>query len=214
MKRVGGRLGSNPGGIYRDDQGRTFYVKSLDAPELARNELLAARLYRLAGAPTLSYLPTTEADQVATTFVVLEKRCIAHLSEEERRAAQRWFGVHAWTANWDVAGHDGENQGVAGGVVLTLDLGGALEFRAQGDPKGRAFGPTVPELESLRTHADNPHAMRLFGDMSDEAVSEAIRLVTRIPDAEISRAVAEGGGRAALAGKLIARKADMLARLA
>ena len=53
---------------------------------------------------------------------------------------------------------DGDNQGVAAGVVITLDVGGALEFRAQGDPKGKAFGASVREIDTLRTDADNPHA--------------------------------------------------------
>lgn len=213
MERIGGRLGSNPGGIYRDDEGRSFYVKSLESPDIARNERLAARLYRLAGAPTLLYLPTQDPAQVATLFVTLEKRRLSRFSEAERRAAQHWLGVHAWTANWDAAGHDGDNQGVAGGTVLTLDLGGALEFRAQGDPKGRAFGPKVRELDSLRSDPDNPHAVRLFGDMAEGAVRDAIRVVTRLADDRIRQVVAEEGGAAALADKLIARKADMAARL-
>ena len=135
------------------------------------------------------------------------------LNEPERRAAQQWLGVHAWTANWDVAGYTGDNQGVAAGRVLTLDVGGALEFRAQGDPKGKAFGIQVGELDALRTDTDNPHAVRLFGDMDAVAVRAAIEVVARIPDAQICQAIAEHGGSAALADKLLARKADLTRRM-
>lgn len=209
LRHVGGTLGSNPGGIYEDAQGRRFYVKDLESPAFARNEIIAAALYKLAGAPTLDYLTTTRPNQVATRLVHLDKKRVSQLDADERRQAQRWFAVHAWTANWDAAGFHGDNQGVVDGVVLTLDLGGALEFRAMGDPKGRAFGIHVGELETLRHDPDNRFARLLFGDMDDQAVRSAIGAVTAIPDDCIGRVIAENGGSAALADTMIARKADM-----
>jgi hypothetical protein len=213
LQKVGGQIGSNPGGIYQDECGRRFYVKSLESRAHARNEIIAAALYQLAGAPTLTYVRAKDANQIATLFVTLDKKHVSHLSDDERRQAQHWLGVHAWTANWDAAGFDGDNQGLIDGVVTTLDVGGALEFRAQGDPKGKAFGTSVGELETLRRNADNPHAVRLFGDMSPEDVNEAIAVVTKIPDESIRRIIAENDGRVALAEKMIARKADMAKRL-
>lgn len=213
MQRIGGQLGTNPAGLFQDASGRRYYVKTLESAAHARNERIAARLYQLAGAPTLTYVRTTAPDQVATEWVRLDKRCVAHLSEAERKQAQRWFGVHAWTANWDAAGFDGDNQGVVDGRVLTLDLGGALAFRAQGDPKGRAFGTRVDELDVLRADDGNPHALRLFADMRPDEIAEAIRVVVRIPDDGIRQVVSDNGGRAELAEKMIARKADMARRL-
>ncbi|MCW2275860.1 protein-tyrosine phosphatase [Rhodoblastus acidophilus] len=209
LQKLAGTLGSNPGGVFRDDEGRRFYVKTLESAAHARNEYLAAKFYQLAGAPTLTYLRAGDPCEVATEFLALDKKTIAELDEAERRQARRWFGVHAWTANWDAAGFHGDNQGVAEGVAITLDVGGALAFRAQGDPKGKAFGPTAPELETLRADPDNPHATKLFGDMSPAELRESVAVVTRIPDAAIARIVAEHGGGAALAEKMIARKADM-----
>ncbi|WP_217808699.1 hypothetical protein [Derxia lacustris] len=158
LRRVGRQLGSNPAAVFEADDGSRYYIKTLDTPAHARNEWLAAQLYRLAGAPTLDYVQTLSPDEIATVFVPLDKKTIAQLDEAERREAQRWLGVHAWTANWDAAGFNGDNQGVAGGRVLTLDVGGALEFRALGDPKGSAFGTTVGELDSLRADPDNRRA--------------------------------------------------------
>ena len=185
MRKIGGQMGTNPGGVYQDASGRRFYVKSLELPAHARNEIIAAKLYQLAGAPTLTYVSAKQPNQIATEFVELEKKRISQLSDKERGQAQHWLGVHAWTANWDAAGFDGDNQGVAKGVVMTLDVGGAMEFRAQGDPKGKAFGECAGEIDTLRTDADNPHATRLFGDMSAAAINEAIAVVTGIPDAAI-----------------------------
>jgi hypothetical protein len=213
MQRVGRQMGSNPAGVYQDKSGRRFYVKSLESPAHARNEIIAAKLYQLAGAPTLTYVHAKEPNQIATELVELDKKQVSHLSDSERRQAQRWLGVHAWTANWDAAGFDGDNQGIVNGMVTTLDVGGALEFRAQGDPKGKAFGRCVGELDTLRSDGDNPHAVRLFGDMSRAQINEAIAVVIRIPDASIRRVIDENGGSSALADKMIARKSDMAKRM-
>ena len=213
MRQVGSRLGSNPAGVFEDAKGRRFYVKSLESPDYARNELIAARLYQLAGAPTLNYVRTTRANEVATEMVHLDKKYVGQLSAEERRQAQRWFGVHAWTANWDAAGFQGDNQGVVAGRVLTLDVGGALAYRAMGHPKGRAFANEVGELDRLRNDPDNPYAVKLFGDMDDTALAAAIRVVSLIPDALIAQLISDYGGSARLADKMMARKADMAQRL-
>jgi hypothetical protein len=209
MQRIGGQLGTNPAGIFQDDNGRRYYVKTLESPAHARNERIAAKLYQLVGAPTLTYVNTTAPDQIATEWVELDKKSIAHLSQDERQQAQRWFGVHAWTANWDAAGFNGDNQGVINGKVLTLDVGGALAFRAQGDPKGKAFGNRVDELDVLRSDAGNPHAVKLFADMSADDIRQAIRVVVRIPDEKIRQVIIDSSGGHALAEKMIARKADM-----
>lgn len=214
LQRVGGQLGSNPAGIFQDGDGRRYYVKTLESAAHARNEKIAAKLYQLAGAPTLNYVDTLAADQVATEWLVLDKKTIAHLTVTERQQAQHWLGVHAWTANWDAAGFHGDNQGVAGGKVLTLDVGGALAFRAQGDPKGKAFGNRVDELEMLRRDGGNPHAVKLFADMPADAIDQAILVVVAIEDQRIRQTVIDNGGSAALAEKMVARKADMAGRLA
>jgi hypothetical protein len=213
MQRVGGQLGTNPAGIFQDEHGRHYYVKTLESPAHARNEFVAAMLYQLAGAPTLTYMRTKDPCQIATEWVELDKKCVAHLSESERKQAQHWFGVHAWTANWDAAGFDGDNQGVVNGKVLTLDVGGALAFRAQGDPKGKAFGTRVDELNMLRSDDGNPHAVKLFTGMSPDDIKQAIMVVLRIPDEQIHQIILDSGGSYALAEKMIARKADIARRL-
>lgn len=214
MQRVGGQLGTNPAGIFQDGNGRRYYVKTLESQAHARNEMVAAKLYQLAGAPTLTYVGTKAPDQIATEWVELDKKCVARLSPSERKQAQRWFGVHAWTANWDAAGFNGDNQGVVDGKVLTLDVGGALAFRAQGDPKGKAFGTRVDELDVMRNDEGNPHAVKLFAGMNPEDIEQAVAIVVRIPDERIRQVIIANGGNRKLADKMIARKADMARRFA
>lgn len=213
LQRIGGQLGTNPAGLYQDASGRRYYVKTLESAAHARNEFIAARLYQLAGAPTLTYVSTKSPEQIATEWVELDKKRVTRLSESERKQAQRWLGVHAWAANWDAAGYDGDNQGVIAGRVLTLDVGGALEYRAHGDPKGKAFGTQVEEIDELRRNDGNPHAARLFADMSAEDINLAIMIVTGIPDENIRRVILDAGGSLLLAEKMIARKTDMARRL-
>ncbi len=213
MQRVGAQIGSNPAGIFQDDTGQRYYVKTLETLAHARNEFIAARLYQLAGAPTLSYVSTTDCCQIATRWVDLDKKYIAHFSESERKQAQQWFGVHAWTANWDAAGFSGDNQGVANGKVLTLDVGGALAFRAQGDPKGKVFGFRVDEINVMRSDQSNPQAIKLFADMRSEDIKRAIRVVAEISDQQIRQVIIDNGGSHRLVEKMIARKADMVERL-
>ncbi|WP_320041484.1 hypothetical protein [uncultured Desulfobacter sp.] len=213
MERVGGQLGTNPAGIYSDSNGLKYYVKMLETPIHALNEFLAAKLYQLAGAPVFNYLHSIDSCQIATRWVELDKKNLSQFSELERREAQHWFAVHAWTANWDAAGFAGDNQGIANGKVLTLDVGGALEFRAYGDPKGKAFGSQVEELNVMRNDQNNPHAMKLFSDMTPEQLHDSIKSVTKISDEKISAVIIENSGSEKLVDKMIARKADMNFRL-
>jgi hypothetical protein len=213
LQRIGGQLGSNAAGIFQDHSGRRYYVKTLESAAHARNEMLAAKLYQLAGAPTLTYVPTQAPNQIATVWLALDKRRVARFSASERKQAQQWLGVHAWTANWDAAGFDGDNQGIVNGQVLTLDVGGALAFRAHGDPKGQAFGTCVNELDMLRNAEDNPHAARLFADMGQGEIDQAIMKVAQIPDEQIRQCILGNGGSPSLADKMIARKNDMAQRL-
>lgn len=209
MQRVGNQLGSNPAGIFSDGNGRRYYVKNLESPMHARNEWLAAKLYQLAGAPTFTYLPCADPCQIATAWQELDKKYIAHFSQQERTQAQQWFAVHAWTANWDAAGLDGDNQGVVNGQVVTLDVGGALSYRAHGDPKGKAFGVRVEEIDIMRKDPHNPYALDLFASMSGDQLSESIKLVTAIADNAIRNTIIENGGSQKLVDKMIARKEDL-----
>ena len=205
LKQVGPQMGSNEGGVFEDKSGDQYYVKKSKSPEHTTNELTAAALYNLAGAPTLKYREAGD-DHVATQLEKASKKTIAEFTPAERREAQKQFAVHAWLANWDAAGTGGDNQNVIGGKPTTVDVGGALNYRAQGAPKGDAFGNAVPELSTLIDPSKNPYGAKLFGDMTDQQKLESMKAVTSIPDESIKNVVSAMGGDAELAQKLIKRK--------
>lgn len=207
LKKTGSKLGSNEGGVYTNDAGEKFYVKKPKTKEHVANEMAAARLYQLAGVNTLKYRDAGP-DHVATEWEKLDKNNISQMTPAEKKEAAKDFVVHAWLSNWDAAGTGGDNQGIRGGKPVTLDVGGSLRFRAQGGPKGNAFGPKVSELDTMRNPSMSPDAARLYGKMSEDDLYDAAQRVTSIPDASIRKAA----GDAALADVLIARKGDIAKR--
>ncbi len=212
MKKVGKQMGSNPGGVYEDGEGGKFYVKKGQTKDHVTNEMTAAALYGLAGSPTLRYRPVEGGTHVATEMSKLDKDNAAKLSPEERHEAQREFAVHAWLGNYDAVGLGGDNLGTVKGVPTALDLGGALEYRAQGKPKGSMFGDQVGEIDSLRDPKINKDAAGMFGDMTPAQLRESARYVTSLKDSAIKDTVLKAGGSQALADKLVARKRDLAVR--
>ncbi len=208
LKKQGGKLGSNEGGVYTDDAGGKFYVKKPASQAHVTNEKTAAKLYQLAGVNTLDYREAGP-DHVVTAWQDLDKNNIAKFTPAEKKAAAADFAVHAWLSNWDAAGLGGDNQGIMGGKPTTLDVGGSLRYRAQGGEKGKAFGDQVTELDTLRDKNMNPDAAGLFGKMTDAEIKSSIERVTSIPDAQIRSTVSDDQ---ALADRLIARKKNMAQR--
>ena len=208
LTQVSGKMGSNEGGIYKDKSGTEFYVKKPKGMAQVANENAAARLYQLAGLNTFEYMDAGPS-HVATKVEKLDKNNIKQLSPEEKKAAQKDFMTHAWLANWDAAGTGGDNVGVVGGKIKVLDVGGALEYRAQGEAKGDAFGAQVNETINMLNPDKSPDAAWLYGGMTKEQKIESAKLVTEIPNNAIIETVKAAGGSDELINKLIARKNDI-----
>ena len=226
MKQVGEQKGSQPGGVYEDPwTGYKYYIKHSKTPDHARNELLAAKLYALGGVNTLKYQQVDEGDNklgVATRWQELKKDNMSQLDAAQRKMAQRDFAVHAWLANWDAAGIDGSNQGIdESGNPISLDLGGSLLYRAQGQPKGVAFNSSVDEWESLRSASVNKKAASLFGDMTADQLRESAAQLAHISAQDINDEVLNSGlfagditKQLALSAKLNERRTAILKKAA
>ena len=209
MKKVGKAMGSNVGGVYMDAAGKQYYIKQGKSEAHVRNELLAADIYKLAGTPLLHYRPVEGGKHIATEIEKLDKNNVKQLSPDEREEAMRDFAVHAWLSNWDVVGLGGDNIGTINGQPIALDLGGALEFRAQGAAKGNKFGDTVGEIDTLRDRGLNPDAAGLFGKITPAQMRESARFVTNIRSHDIRAAVKRRGGTPELADRIVNRRNDI-----
>lgn len=160
-----------------------------------KNEFLANKLYNEFGlgtpAPETLVLQqngkavlVTKFEEDARTFDKLSSLSVEYTAA--KKEAEKNFVLDAWLANWDSVGLTKDNIAVTANGVKRLDNGGALLFRAQGSPKGAAFGKKVTELQTLRDAYKNPAAAEVFAGINDE------KLVNLIDDFE-KRVKARGG---------------------
>lgn len=215
--QTGGQGGSNPGGKFKDPNGDEWYVKWPGDAEAVKSEILAAKLYALAGLASQDCMLVTKGGKtaIATKWVNLSKaNSAAALAKVD--GVQSGFAVDAWLGNWDVIGMSLDNLQVGpDGKAHRVDAGGSLEYRAQGEKK--PFGPKVDEIDTLRDAKKNPHAAAVFGKMTEADITASVAKVASIDDAAIRALVHDHGPgneaqKKALADTLIARKNDLLAR--
>jgi predicted DNA-binding WGR domain protein/ADP-ribose pyrophosphatase YjhB (NUDIX family) len=229
LTKVGAKPGgSNPGGLYQDANGNKWIVKGSNNPpatEQAKNEVLAAKLMQAvgAGAPDMMLvdLEGQYGGGIGVASKVIGDVKALGSSQAHLAAAQADFAVHAWLANYDVIGLSKDNTVIgADGKAINIDPGGALLYRAQGAPKGDAFGTKAVEFNSLRGPVSglpaNQQAWSVYGSMTASQIVESAKKLEAIDDATIQKMVASYGPgneaqKAALAAKIIARKADVLA---
>lgn len=207
LTKIGEKMGSNDGGTFKDsDSGKTFYIKKPASAAHVTNELLGAKLYQMAGGHTLDYHPVEGGKHVATELAKLDVNNVNKFTPAEKKKAQKDFAVQAWIGNWDAAGTGGDNKGILNGKPTALDFGGALEYRAQGEPKGAAFGNEVQELLTMLDSAKSPDNAKLYGSMTHQDQVDSATQVTDLTNDDIITQVKEAGGTATLAQKLIERK--------
>lgn len=215
MTKIDGQKGSNPGGVFRDNNGNKFYIKEGLSKDHVRNELTAASLYNLAGVPTFKYRPVFGDKHIATEWQNLPANNLDQLTAPELKRAKKDFAIHAWLGNYDAIGTGGDNIGVFpdryGNSPGVLDTGGALEYRAQGKPK-TDFGTSVTEIDTMRDPSINSWSAKVFGDMTDDEIRKSVQKVADIPDAMIEDTIKAHGGSDALAKKMVARKHDLMKR--
>lgn len=225
-KQVGPKPGgSADGGVFRDQNGQLWLVKAYakGGADQARSEVLAAHLYKAAGAhaPEMQLVDLGGkwggGIGVASKWVPDVKK-LDPSSDADRALAAQDFAADCWLANWDAVGLSYDNIVIANGAAIRIDPGGSLDYRAQGTLKGKAFGDTVGEIETLRDPKVNPQAAHVFGSMTAADIVQSMQKVVAVDDATITSLVEKYGPgdakqRAALAAKLIARRNDMLAKL-
>lgn len=211
-EQVGHQKGSNDGGLYEDLDEKKWYCKFPKTADHAKNEVLACRLYQLAGVnvPAVKLIQEDGHVGVASEWRNV-KQSKDSVTSGKLPGVFDGFAADVWLANWDVAGTGFDNLLVdENGKAVRIDAGGALLYRAQGSPKGKAFGDVPGELESLRS-GQNPWSAAVFKDISDDDIREGVVKLSQIPAAAISNLVQEIGPgnpsqREKLALRLLSRR--------
>lgn len=196
--------GSNGAAIYTDPDGNQYAVKFLKSEDHAKNEVLASRLYSRAGVDIpLQELVTLNGKTGLASPMLPDTQ--GDLSSKLNDKAyldkiRDGFAADAWLANWDVAGLNYDNILTdKDGDPVRIDPGGSLLYRAQGSPKGEAFGDVVGEWGTLRT---SPQGKNVFGQMSDGQAKASAENLADITDADIDELVDSVGFDDAKANKL------------
>jgi len=210
--------GATEGAIYQDTStGTKWMVKFNGSEDGVLNEVLAGRLYNLAGveAPELHAITINGRPALASRIV----DGITEVDAKTLAATQSvldGFAVDAWLANWDVVGMNFDNTVLVGGRALRIDVGGSLRYRAMGGLKGQAFGRSVSEIDSLRD-GTNSQARAVFGNISQADMERGVEKVLAVREADIRAMVDKFGprdadDRSALADLLLARQRDLAKR--
>lgn len=217
LTQIGGQGGSNPGGLFIDqDTGVQWYVKWPADEAFIQNEALATKLYELAGVdvPDVRLITYNGKPAIASRIIDgLSSTTPATLAKTAGVLDN--FAVDAWLGNWDTVGLKFDNMLVKGGKAYRIDAGGSLLYRAQGGKKGAAFGDIVEELDSLRNPKIAPQASKVFGKISPQQLEAGVAKVLAITDDQIRtlvNAYAPVGERQALIKRLIARRDDLAKR--
>lgn len=198
MNQIGGQGGSNSGAMYQDPEtGIKWYVKTPVSEDMVRNEVLAAKLYEKMGieVPELHIVTRNGKPSVASKIIDGLQSNPSALKAGKVSGVGDGFIADAWLGNWDVVGLGYDNLLVKANRAIRIDTGGALRYRAQGGLKGKAFGKTVDEIDSLRNPSTNSQSASVFGDLTDAQLKESARRVANISDAEIRQLVLLYGPR-------------------
>ncbi|WP_202969841.1 hypothetical protein, partial [Endozoicomonas atrinae] len=217
LTKIGNQKGSNPGGFYQDTTtGKKYYIKEPASEDIARNEVLAAKLYEAAGVdvPNVYLLQDGKQIRIASEIIDGLQQDAGQLTSGKLQGIGDNFMVDAWLANWDVVGLSYDNLLIKGSKAIHIDTGGALRYRAQGGLKGDAFGKKVLEIESLRDSAMNPQSAAVFASVTREDMIAGARKVLALDKQQINELVERIGPttkreRTKLINILVARQQDI-----
>jgi SPP1 gp7 family putative phage head morphogenesis protein len=197
MKKIGEQAGSNPGGLYYDnDTGIKWYIKRPPSDDHARNEVLAAKLYESGGIEVPNVQLITDMDgnlRVASQIVDGLEKDATKLASGNIANVKEGFVFDAWLANWDVVGLSFDNMLIKQNRAIRIDTGGALLYRAQGGLKGNDFTGVVNEIDDLRNAKINKQSAKIFKNITAKDLDAGVRKLELLDGATIDKLVAQYG---------------------
>ena len=190
LEPFGGKQGSTNGALFQDQRLDTLhYVKWNQSETRSKVEALTGALYALADVPVPMQRVIDFKGETAVMSDWLDGATPMTVDELKNHPdILENYAVDAWLANWDVVGSNGVNivKG-PGGKAYRVDLGGALLFRAMGEPK--KLPEEVTELSLLQDWDKNPMAAQVFANLTDEQLKAGAEKVGQISDQQINEAV-------------------------
>jgi hypothetical protein len=211
--------GSNPAKMLTAPDGTRYYTKlrkngetQKQAEERMQTEVLASKLYELAGVPTADLqMGTNNNEPVMLSRMLQNVRMPTGTSDNDE--ARKGFVVDAWLANWDAPLND--NILIDGnGNAVRIDVGGSLDFRAQGARKGSGstpFGPSVGEMDTMQK--DGTYDFRNMDSAELKRQAQGLSVITDDDIRKTVSAVVTDPARAKqLADTLIKRRDDITSR--
>lgn len=137
IKQLGGSTGAQ---LVEDAKGNKYVLKkgSNTSKEHVKSEYIANQLYNILGVRTPDY-EMYEADDGE---VYLLSRFISNaqtVGPKDYPELAKFFMADTMLANWDAYQNDDNCLRDAAGHIVHVDNGGALEYRARGDKKGKNF---------------------------------------------------------------------------
>ncbi|MFB9303541.1 prolyl oligopeptidase family serine peptidase, partial [Kibdelosporangium philippinense] len=221
-RQIGVRVGSNVGDTYRAPDGTSYYLKESSTSQHARNEVLAAELYQLAGIDTADVRLAWIGDELGVSSRIVRAGSPSFVDglQDGRylEKVQDGFAVDAWLGNYDVVGLEYDNVLTdPEGNPVRIDPGGALLFHATGRPKTREdFDGSAKEWDTLRDRNVHEQAAAVFGSMTEKQMrASALRVVAVRPeqiDDAVDRAGFEGRTAHRLKQTLKLRRQDVARR--
>ncbi len=189
--KMGGHLS---GGIYKHKStGEKVLIKIPNTESEAKNEILAAKLYELAGVK----IPMLELALFNGKTAIISKWLDGYSNLDENQipinvaGLYENFVVDAWLANWDVAGLDNDNIGFIGNEAVRIDLGGSLLYRGMGELKGKMFSKKVSETCSLLNFDRNYNAASVFKDTKVKHFLDGVKKIDSLDFSAMKNLVIE-----------------------
>lgn len=204
--------GSNPATLLTSPDGTQYYTKlpkgTPNDQDRMETEVLASELYKLAGIQSADVQMGNQNGKPVTLSRMIQSR--NPNSQADQDEALNGYVVDAWLANWDAPLND-NIQFDNGGKAVRLDVGGSLDFRAQGAPKGNSWGNTVGEIDTMKKGGTFD-----FTKITDAAIKQQAKALGNVTDADIratvGRIITDPTRAKAMADTLIARRDDIVKR--
>lgn len=193
--KIGGSLGTEKGGTYIGPDGAKYYVKTPDNPDRAHNEVLAFKLYDLAGGNVVDSTLVQVEGKTGIATKWMEDAESLKWTAGDKVAASSDFALHAWLNNWDAVGAGSENPmdniKLSEGVLKLVDAGGALDYSGMGGSGKKMFTSEAKEWDTLRDPKVNKTMAQVFGGMTDKQLVDSVSKLHNVGYNDIHEAVWE-----------------------